>query len=149
MFLGNEDMCGIAGKLLFDERAKVPESLIKRMCGVIAHRGPDDEGAYIQGRIGLGHRRLSIIDLDSGRQPISNEDQTVWVILNGEIYNYVELRTFLLERGHSFSTHTDTEVLVHLYEEQGEAFLSSLRGMFAIALWDKRKQSSMPCCQMV
>ena len=133
-------MCGIAGKLLFDDNAKVPESLIRRMCSVIMHRGPDDEGIYLDGCIGLGHRRLSIIDLNSGKQPISNEDGTIWTVFNGEIYNYVELREFLVSRGHRFSTETDTEVIVHLYEEQGEEFLSSLRGMFAIALWDDRKR---------
>jgi asparagine synthase (glutamine-hydrolysing) len=134
-------MCGIAGKLLFGERATVSRSLLKGMCDTLVHRGPDDEGYYLNGSIGLGHRRLSIIDLDSGRQPITNEDQTIWVVFNGEIYNYIELREFLIGRGHTFSTATDTEVIIHLYEEQGEEFLSALRGMFAIALWDERTQT--------
>ena len=133
-------MCGIAGQFLFGQVETVSSDMLKRMCDSISHRGPDDEGYYINGPIGLGHRRLSIIDLDSGKQPIANEDQTIWVVFNGEIYNYVELREFLISRGHIFSTNTDTEVIVHLYEEQGEEFLSSLRGMFAIALWDERKR---------
>ena len=132
-------MCGIAGKLFFDSHKKVRQEEIQRMLNTLVHRGPDDEGIYLNGCIGLGHRRLSIIDLDSGKQPISNEDGTIWTVFNGEIYNYVELREFLVARGHRFSTETDTEVIVHLYEEQGEEFLSSLRGMFAIALWDDRK----------
>ena len=133
-------MCGIAGQFLFGQVETVSSDMLKRMCDSISHRGPDDEGYYIHGPIGLGHRRLSIIDLDSGKQPIANEDRTIWVVFNGEIYNYVELREFLISRGHSFSTNTDTEVIVHLYEEQGEEFLSSLRGMFGIALWDERKR---------
>ena len=133
-------MCGIAGKLFFDSHKKVRQEEIQRMLNTLVHRGPDDEGIYLNGCIGLGHRRLSIIDLDSGRQPIGNEDGTIWTVFNGEIYNYVELRDFLVSRGHRFSTETDTEVIVHLYEEHGEEFLSSLRGMFAIALWDDRKK---------
>src|SRR5438132_13849959 len=134
-------MCGIAGKLVFGDGPTVSRSLLKGMCDTIVHRGPDDEGYYLDGPIGLGHRRLSIIDLEAGRQPISNEDQTVWVVFNGEIYNYVELRNELISRNHIFRTQTDTEVLVHLYEERGEDFVSALRGMFAIALWDKRRQT--------
>src|SRR6266511_2419032 len=134
-------MCGIAGQFLFDPRESVSRTDITRMCDTLIHRGPDDKGVYLKGPVGLGHRRLSIIDLDSGRQPIANEDRTEWVVFNGEIYNYVELREFLVGRGHIFSTATDTEVIVHLYEEQGEQFLSSLRGMFAIALWDERKRT--------
>jgi asparagine synthase (glutamine-hydrolysing) len=133
-------MCGIAGKLYFDGTKKVRQEEIQQMCNTLVHRGPDDEGVYLSGCIGLGLRRLSIIDLNSGKQPISNEDGTVWTVFNGEIYNFVELRESLVSRGHRFSTETDTEVIVHLYEEQGEEFLSSLRGMFAIALWDTRKQ---------
>jgi asparagine synthase (glutamine-hydrolysing) len=133
-------MCGIAGKLVFDSTQKVKQEEIQNMCNTLVHRGPDDEGIYLGGCIGLGHRRLSIIDLNSGKQPISNEDGTIWTILNGEIYNYVELKQLLISQGHQFSTETDTEVIVHLYEEVGEEFLSSLRGMFAIALWDDRKK---------
>src|ERR1017187_10736704 len=113
-------MCGICGKLEFSQGAKVSPSLIKSMADTIAHRGPDDEGFYVSGQIGLGFRRLSIIDLGGGHQPLSNEDGSVWVIFNGEIYNYKELREGLLEKGHIFKTNTDTEVLVHLYEEFGE-----------------------------
>src|SRR5438105_187913 len=133
-------MCGIAGKFLFGTVGTVSKDLLKRMCDAIAHRGPDDEGFYINGPIALGSRRLSIIDVEGGHQPISNEDQTVWVVFNGEIYNYRELREGLISRGHHFGTASDTEVIVHLYEEQGEDFVASLRGMFAIALWDERNQ---------
>jgi asparagine synthase (glutamine-hydrolysing) len=108
------------------------------MADSIRHRGPDDEGCYLDGPIGLASRRLSIIDLDHGRQPIANEDETVWIVFNGEIYNYPELRADLLERGHTFRTHTDTEVIVHLWEEYGRAAVARLRGMFAFALWDTR-----------
>lgn len=133
-------MCGIAGKFVLGHGEKISAELMTRMCNTLAHRGPDDEGYYIDGPVGLGHRRLSIIDLESGHQPISNEDETVWVVFNGEIYNYVELRRQLVEQGHRFRTSTDTEVIVHLYEEMGEAFVTQLRGMFAIALWDRRLQ---------
>ncbi|MGH7232660.1 MAG: asparagine synthase (glutamine-hydrolyzing) [Nitrospiraceae bacterium] len=131
-------MCGITGKFAFSQGKTVSRPLLERMCRSLSHRGPDDEGYYIKGPIGLGHRRLSIIDIASGHQPISNEDQTVWVVFNGEIYNYVELRQGLIDRGHRFETSTDTEVIVHLYEEMGEDFVTPLRGMFAIALWDER-----------
>ncbi len=106
----------------------------------MAHRGPDDEGIYVDGSIGLGSNRLSIIDLEGGRMPIANEDETVWVVLNGEIYNYRELRDELLSRGHRFRTATDTEVIVHLYEEKGTRCVDKLRGMFAFALWDATEQ---------
>lgn len=108
------------------------------MCAALYHRGPDDEGIHVGSGIGLGFRRLSIIDLAGGHQPIANEDETVWVMLNGEIYNYLELRRDLENRGHRFATHSDTESIVHLYEEYGEQCFSRLRGMFAIALWDLR-----------
>jgi asparagine synthase (glutamine-hydrolysing) len=111
------------------------------MCDEIRHRGPDDEGYRVDGRIGLGIRRLSIIDLATGRQPISNEDETVWVVFNGEIYNYRELRASLIRRGHRFRTRSDTEVLVHLYEDEGVKGLQRLRGMFACAIWDQREKS--------
>jgi asparagine synthase (glutamine-hydrolysing) len=111
------------------------------MCQTIVHRGPDDEGIYTQGSVGLGMRRLSIIDLSGGRQPIHNEDSTVWVVFNGEIYNFPELRQELEGRGHKFYTHADTEVIVHLYEELGADCVKKLRGMFAIALYDERRQS--------
>jgi asparagine synthase (glutamine-hydrolysing) len=111
------------------------------MADTIAHRGPDDEGYYVSGPVGLGFRRLSIIDLATGHQPLSNEDGTVWIVFNGEIYNYQELRTFLQAKGHVFKTQTDTEVIVHLYEEFGEDCVEKLRGMFAFAIWDERQQS--------
>ncbi len=111
------------------------------MCQTIVHRGPDDEGIYAHGPVGLGMRRLSIIDLSGGRQPIHNEDKSVWVVFNGEIYNFPELRRELESRGHQFYTHSDTEVIVHLYEEMGSDCVKKLRGMFAIALYDERKNS--------
>ena len=133
-------MCGVAG--LVGRRDEVIQAAdVHRMCQTIVHRGPDDEGIYAQGPVGLGMRRLSIIDLSGGRQPIHNEDRTVWVVFNGEIYNFLELRQELEERGHKFYTHADTEVIVHLYEEMGADWVKKLRGMFAIALYDERKQS--------
>src|ERR1051325_12083326 len=128
-------MCGICGKLRFDDQI-VDRALIGKMCDTIVHRGPDAEGIYVAPGIGLGQRRLAIIDLsDAAVAPLPNEDETVWVTLNGEIYNYRELRAELCARGHRFRTATDTEVLVHLYEEHGTDCLSRLRGMFAFALW--------------
>jgi asparagine synthase (glutamine-hydrolysing) len=114
---------------------------VHRMCQTIVHRGPDDEGVYARGPIGLGMRRLSIIDLSGGKQPIHNEDQTIWIVFNGEIYNFPELRRELAARGHSFYTHSDTEVIVHLYEESGADCVKKLRGMFTIALYDERQGS--------
>ncbi len=134
-------MCGICGKMLFREEASVDPSLIERMTSAMIYRGPDDSGVYTSRKIGLGHRRLSIIDLQTGSQPLSNENGTVWVVFNGEIYNFRELRNELLRRGHTFKTNTDTEVIVHLYEDHGEAFVSKLRGMFAIALWDATSET--------
>ena len=132
-------MCGIAGLVLrADEKAD--EQDVHRMCQTIVHRGPDDEGIYTQGPVGLGMRRLSIIDLAGGRQPIHNEDKTVWVVFNGEIYNFPELRRELEARGHRFYTHSDTEVIVHLYEEMGSDCVQKLRGMFAIALYDTNRK---------
>lgn len=111
------------------------------MADAIAHRGPDDEGFYMSGPLGLGFRRLSIIDLATGHQPLSNEDGTVWIVFNGEIYNYQELRSALQGKGHIFKTQTDTEVIVHLYEEFGEGCVEKLRGMFAFAIWDEKGQT--------
>jgi asparagine synthase (glutamine-hydrolysing) len=116
--------------------ATVSPELVKAMADTIYHRGPDDEGYYVSGPIGLGFRRLSIIDLKSGHQPVANEDGTVQIIFNGEIYNYKELRALLLTKGHVFRTNSDTEVIVHLYEEFGPQCLDMLRGMFAFAIWD-------------
>jgi asparagine synthase (glutamine-hydrolysing) len=133
-------MCGIVGKLNLDGTQPVRRELIRQMKDEILHRGPDGEGDYFSGPVGLGHRRLSIIGLESGAQPMSNEDGTVWVVYNGEIYNFPELRTELEGRGHTFKSDTDTEVIVHLYEELGAESVERLRGMFAFALWDERKQ---------
>lgn len=134
-------MCGICGKFFFDREASVSEALIKDMADAIAHRGPDDEGFYISGQIGLGFRRLSIIDLGGGHQPLSNEDGTIWIVFNGEIYNYQTLRCELIAKGHTFKTKSDTEVIVHLYEEYGADCVQHLRGMFAFAIWDARERA--------
>jgi asparagine synthase (glutamine-hydrolysing) len=134
-------MCGIAGIVSAENGAKQDVETIRRMCNAIVHRGPDDEGFYVSEGAGLGMRRLSIIDLAGGRQPIHNENRTVWVVFNGEIYNFPVLRRELESRGHRFYTHSDTEVIVHLYEESGTDCVRSLRGMFAIALWDERRKS--------
>lgn len=135
-------MCGIAGFLEPNPALTAIErrDVIQRMCDVIAHRGPDDEGFYVDGGLALGMRRLSIIDLATGHQPISNEDGSVWIVFNGEIYNYAELRTGLLQRGHQFRTNSDTETIVHLYEELGDRCVEKLRGMFGFAIWDAREQ---------
>src|SRR5438094_10394421 len=130
-------MCAIVGKFSHDDRP-IDSRLIARMADRLSHRGPDDSGHYVAGPIGLASRRLSIIDLATGKQPISNEDGTVWVVLNGEIYNFIELRAELERRGHRFRTRTDTEVIVHLYEEEGAGLLDHLRGMFAFAGWGHR-----------
>lgn len=132
-------MCGIAG-IIGPSGSYVDAGNVRRMCQTIFHRGPDDEGIYVRGCAGLGMRRLSIIDLSSGHQPIHNEDGTVWVVFNGEIYNFPELRLRLEAQGHKFYTNSDTEVIVHLYESYGADCVHSLRGMFAFALWDERKQ---------
>jgi asparagine synthase (glutamine-hydrolysing) len=131
-------MCAIAG--IYNFRAGEPVScgLLKAMTDTMVHRGPDDEGFYISGALGLGHRRLSIIDLEGGHQPLTNEDNTVWVVFNGEIYNFMELHDELVKKGHVFKTRSDTEAIVHLYEEEGERCFERLRGMFAIAIWDAR-----------
>jgi len=132
-------MCGITGILFFNDRE--PEmSLLQRMTDVIVHRGPDDSGFWTEPGIGLGFRRLSIIDLKEGHQPLANEDETVWIVFNGEIYNYKALRSMLIERGHIFKTYCDTEVIVHLYEEYGEDCVKHLRGMFGFVIWDRSKR---------
>jgi asparagine synthase (glutamine-hydrolysing) len=133
-------MCGICGIFNFGTRAPAHPAALKRATEAMVHRGPDDEGFYLDGELGLGNRRLSIIDLPGGHQPISNEDETIWITFNGEIYNYRELRAGLLERGHRFRTASDTETIVHLYEQYDLACLDHLRGMFAFALWDARKR---------
>lgn len=134
-------MCGIAGKLNFDLHQPVAEALICRMTGLLHHRGPDDEGYWVQGPVGLGHRRLAIIDLSpTGHQPMSNEDNSIWITFNGEIYNHQELRVALEKRGHRYRGHSDTETIVHLYEEYGRDCVKHLRGMFAFAIWDERRR---------
>ncbi len=130
-------MCGIAGKLYFDPARPVEREVLERMNAVQVHRGPDDAGIHCQGPVGLAHRRLSIIDLSpAGHQPMANEDGTIWIVFNGEIYNFQDLRPGLIERGHRFRSRTDTEVILHLYEEHGVGCLPYLRGMFAFAIWD-------------
>ncbi|MDQ6666419.1 MAG: asparagine synthetase B, partial [Acidobacteriota bacterium] len=132
-------MCGVAGYVVLGGRAELP--VVRSMCDQIRHRGPDDEGYHLDGPCALGMRRLSIIDLSTGHQPISNEDGSVWVVFNGEIYNYQELRQDLIARGHRFRTNSDTETLVHLYEEEGVDGIAKLRGMFAYAIWDAHARS--------
>ncbi|PIE34626.1 asparagine synthase (glutamine-hydrolyzing) [candidate division KSB3 bacterium] len=134
-------MCGIAGVINYYEKREVPKRLLEKMVSVLEHRGPDDVGIHANGNVGLGIRRLSIIDLQKGHQPISNEDNSIWVVYNGEIYNYKELRQELEKKGHKFKTNTDTEVLLHLYEEMGKNLVTKLNGMFAFALWDKKRRT--------
>lgn len=131
-------MCGIAGILQFDPSRTASREELARMVDSLVHRGPDGEGYHFEGPVALGMRRLAVIDLDTGQQPMSNEDGSAWVVLNGEIYNFPELRVRLEAKGHRFRTRSDTEVLLHLYEEEGDGFLESLNGMFAFALWDRR-----------
>ena len=133
-------MCGIAGKFNFDPQRPIDRERLAAMTTVIAHRGPDADGFYVGDGIGLGHRRLSIIDLSTGDQPLMNEDHTIWVVFNGEIYNFAEIRVELEAHGHRFRTHSDTEVIVHAYEQWGDAAVDRFRGMFAFALWDEPKR---------
>ncbi|MCC7400739.1 MAG: asparagine synthase (glutamine-hydrolyzing) [Chitinophagaceae bacterium] len=132
-------MCGIAGLTFFKRDMKIDPGILKNMTDVMEHRGPDDEGFYINQNVGLGFRRLSIIDLATGHQPLANEDETIWIIFNGEIYNFRELQDNLLKQGHVFRTKSDTETIVHLYEQYGTGCLQYLRGMFAFAIWDSKK----------
>lgn len=133
-------MCGICGVFNFATGEPADPVALKRATDAMAHRGPDDEGFYLEGALGLGNRRLSIIDLPGGHQPIANEDESVWITFNGEIYNYRDLRPDLVARGHQFRTNSDTETILHLYEEYDLRFLDYLRGMFAFAIWDGRKR---------
>ncbi len=133
-------MCGIAGIVGTEPDVAVEAEAVRRMCQTIVHRGPDDEGIYAKGPVGLGMRRLSIIDLAGGHQPVHNEDKTIWVVFNGEIYNFPELRPELQSRGHRFYTNTDTEVIVHLYEDLESECVHKLRGMFAFAVYDERQR---------
>ena len=132
-------MCGIAGILNFTD-TRIPPELLEKMISMIRHRGPDDSGVFTHGPIGLAHVRLSIIDLNRGHQPMSNEDGTLWITFNGEIFNYLELRQRLVRKGHTFSTSSDTEVILHLYEEKGEECVQDLNGQWAFAIWDTRRQ---------
>ncbi|MBI5570016.1 MAG: asparagine synthase (glutamine-hydrolyzing) [Desulfomonile tiedjei] len=133
-------MCGVCGIVNRDSERSVDRAILLAMTRSMAHRGPDDEGFYTQGPVGLGHRRLSIIDLSTGRQPIHNEDETVWIVYNGELYNSPELRVELEKRGHEFSTRSDTEVIVHAYEEYGPDCVNVFNGMFAFAIWDTARK---------
>lgn len=133
-------MCGICGKISLNSR--VDEALMRKMCGVLTHRGPDSEGIYVNGlNVGLGHRRLAVIDLSqAGHQPMTNEDGALWIVFNGEVYNFIELKETLEKKGHKFKSHTDTEAVLHLYEDKGVECLKDLRGPFAFAIWDDRKK---------
>jgi asparagine synthase (glutamine-hydrolysing) len=133
-------MCGIAGQFNFQRHEPVERETIVRMADSIAHRGPDDEGFFITGPVGLGFRRLSIIDLAGGHQPMSDAEETVWIIFNGEIYNYRELRAELQKKGHQFRTNSDTEVIIHGYKEWGTDVFNHLNGMFGLAIWDVRNR---------
>ncbi len=144
-------MCGITGAVWSQPEKAIDAATLRRMVEVLAHRGPDGEGTYAEDLrvepgqpampgVALGHRRLAIIDLAGGRQPMANEDQSVWIVFNGEIYNFRELRRRLEAHGHQFQTHSDTETIVHLYEEEGTGFVEHLNGMFALAIWDARQR---------
>lgn len=132
-------MCGICGVVSNEPSFYLDEVILRRMIHVLHHRGPDDEGYYLDNNVGLGLRRLSIIDLVTGQQPMTNEDQTIWLVYNGEIYNYQQLRRQLIKKGHIFTSESDSEVVVHAYEEYGDSCVSYFNGMFAFALWDSRR----------
>src|SRR2546425_3408833 len=133
-------MCGIVGIVGLNAREPVDGTRLKSMRDVLNHRGPDGEGLWMEGPVGFGHRRLAIIDVEGGAQPMPNEDESVWVVLNGEIYNHAALRPWLESRGHRYRTRSDTETIVHLYEEEGERCVERLQGMFAFAVWDRTRQ---------
>jgi asparagine synthase (glutamine-hydrolysing) len=133
-------MCGIAGILNLTNPNSISEDLLSRMISIIRHRGPDECGMYTDALIGLGHARLSIIGLKGGAQPIGNEDGSLWIVYNGEAFNYIELKEDLIKKGHTFSTETDTEVILHLYEELGPGCLEKINGQFALAIWDSSKK---------
>ena len=136
-------MCGLCGVVYSDPKRPVDRDMLHRMTNMMSHRGPDGEGYFLVRGVGLGFRRLSIIDLQTGDQPISNEDGTVTVVCNGEIYNYQELRRHLQAGGHRFRTNSDVEVIVHLYEDHGVRCVDFLRGMFSFAIWDSRHRRLM------
>src|SRR6266446_4146192 len=133
-------MCGICGQYNFGNQAPVRRADIKAMTDSLRHRGPDDEGFYIAGPLGFGFRRLSIIDLSGGHQPMSDSEESVWVVFNGEIYNFLELRRELQGFGHVFRTNSDTEVILHGYKQWGDEVLNRLNGMFGLAIWDVRQK---------
>jgi asparagine synthase (glutamine-hydrolysing) len=133
-------MCGITGIYNLQENREIPLRVLRSMTTALRHRGPDGSGYYNDESIGMGHRRLSIIDLEGGTQPLHNEDRSVWITFNGEIFNYLELRDELIKKGHVFHTHSDTEVIVHLYEEEGPDCVHSLNGQFAFGIWDRKKR---------
>jgi len=134
-------MCGIVGVLNLKDHPPVDEAVLRQMLGMIRHRGPDEFGLYRDAQVGLGSARLSIIDLSGGQQPMTNEDETLWIVFNGEIFNYIELRPDLEARGHRLATNCDTEIILHLYEDYGPDCLRFLNGQFAIAIWDARNRS--------
>jgi asparagine synthase (glutamine-hydrolysing) len=134
-------MCGISGVLEFGRDARANAASLREMCRVITHRGPDDEGFYTDGAVGIGMRRLSIVDVAGGHQPISNEDGTLYIVFNGEIYNHLALREQLIARGHRYNTHSDTETVIHLFEEYGAECVQHLRGMFAFAIWNRNTKT--------
>src|SRR5437868_2786899 len=134
-------MCGINGIALSSRsRATLDARVLEEMRDCLWHRGPDDCGIFFQGRVGLGHRRLSIVDVAAGHQPMTNEDGSIHIVYNGEIYNHADFRAELEARGHVYRTHCDTETIVHLYEEHGARAVEHLRGMFAFAIWDEHKK---------
>jgi asparagine synthase (glutamine-hydrolysing) len=134
-------MCGIVGQVVLSGAAQIEESQLRQMLAMIRHRGPDEFGIYLEDGVGLGNARLSILDLAGGQQPITNEDESLWIVYNGEVFNFPELRADLEARGHRFTTHTDTEVILHAFEAFGPDCLSRLNGQFAIAIWDRRARS--------
>jgi len=134
-------MCGITGAVDLTGNREFPRSRLLSMTAAIAHRGPDDEHVHIEPGVALGARRLSIIDLEGGRQPIDNETGDVWVAFNGELFDYPDLRRDLLSRGHHLTTHCDTEAWVHLYEDHGEQVFEQILGQFAVSLWDRKRRT--------
>ena len=139
-------MCGICGIFHTDAIQTVERDVLASMNRQIAHRGPDDEGFFIDGNLGIAMRRLSVIDVKTGHQPIANEDERFWIVFNGEIYNHADLRAQLEAQGHRYRTRSDTETIVHLYEQYGRECVKYLRGMFAFAIWDRKRQNSF-CCK--
>jgi len=131
-------MCGITGIIYKDKNRIVDPAILQRANNTLAHRGPDDSGYYIDGNVGIAMRRLSIIDVAGGHQPIANEDKSVHIIYNGELYNYTDLRNLLIQKGHHFKTKSDTESILHAYEEYGIELFPHLNGMFAFAIWDQK-----------